>query len=154
MNDLNILKIIEKIFGLIKLMNVYLFYQTKTGEPPETKRAKIKMKYFIRYTETPKKDLQRGVSFHHNSEAGEYNEEFGYNVEKLNGLCAFTLESDNLEDAISEAAEFWFGGDYKSCGSLSYVILSGIENGTCEEGVTIIAKEILHTVKKEYFEEL
>jgi len=111
------------------------------------------MKYFIRYTETPNADSQRGVSFHHNSEGGEYNEEFGYNVEELNGLCAFALESDNLEDAIIEADEFWFGGDYKSSGSLSYVVLSGVENGTCEEGVTIIANEILYTVKKEYFEE-
>ena len=111
------------------------------------------MKYFIRYSETPNADLKRGVSFHHNSWKGVFNEEFGYKVEELNGLCAFNLDSDNLPDAIIEASEADFGGDYKSSGSLSYVILTGKENGLCEEGITILGADIVFTAKKDYYEE-
>ena len=106
---------------------------------------------YLRYTDTPKKDLERGVSFHHGE--GEYNEEFGYEVTELNGLCAFELESREIEEAIEEAKEFYFSGSYNTDEDSSYVIMKGDFSGHCEEGVLIKNAEILYTVKGTYFEE-
>ena len=128
------------------------------------------MAYFLRYTETPNADVERGYSYHW----GDFSEKeatieeaaaaYGcevddievvngvYNV-SLAGLCAFALEAGDLEDAIEEAQSHYFSDDYNANGSISYVIIKGSYIGECPEGDLIIAKEIVHTVKKENFAE-
>jgi len=49
--------------------------------------------YFLRFTNTPYEDLERGTSIHASDDG---------NHQILDGLCGYYLESDNLEDAIDE----------------------------------------------------
>lgn len=123
------------------------------------------MKYFLRYTATPNADIERGESYHvtglydkeefaqvAEQEGYEWNEFFGAYVEVLNGLCAFELDAEDLEEAIEEAETFK-KADYKTTPESSYIICTGVIVGDCPEGEVIRVKEVLHVVKGENFQE-
>lgn len=61
--------------------------------------------YFLRFTDNPQEDLERGTSIHASDDG---------NHQVLDGLCGYYLESDNLEDAIEEVInnewQFFFVG--------------------------------------------
>ena len=85
------------------------------------------MPYFLRFTNDPTGDLERGTSIHASDfasieEAESYypdknwvKTEAGIIGEVLNGLCGYMLESTNIDDAIKEARlnnyQFSFVGD-------------------------------------------
>lgn len=73
--------------------------------------------YFLRYTNTAKKDLERGTSINASDFCGSKKEAAqlfscnesmikivkGSYCQVLNGLCGYELESETLEEAIEEA---------------------------------------------------
>lgn len=99
------------------------------------------MTYFLRFTETPETDLKRSQSVHA-TDAGsiaEAVEWYGGDSEdyviidgclvcqRIDGLCGFELDSDELEDAISEAkAGEW--GIYET-EKLAWAIFEGDHTG-------------------------
>ena len=74
------------------------------------------MSYFLRYTDTAKKDLKRGTSINASDFSGSKEEAakmFGCDKENikiikgsycqvLDGLCGYLLDAETLEDAIEE----------------------------------------------------
>lgn len=115
------------------------------------------MSYFIRYTETPKADVERGHSFHRadfEMPGCEWCEEMQEWVQELDGLCVFELGATNKDEAIEEAKKFNGGGDYSSeRGSISWCVIEGNITGDCPEGVLIRPKAIVFVEQKKYFEE-
>lgn len=121
------------------------------------------MKLYLRYSENISKDLKNGHSFHYtgldkdytiqqvaeycNIDESEidYNEEARQYVQVLPGLCAFELESDNLEDAIEEAKNFRYNSAYNSEDMNFWHILSGEYCGDCPEGDCIDDAELLYS---------
>jgi len=68
----------------------------------------------------------------------------GVVLQKLNGLCAFELESENIEDAIEEVKDFKFNSVYNSKDmGQSAVIFTGIYNEENEEGVLFSPEKIV-----------
>lgn len=123
------------------------------------------MKYFLRYSDNPEIDLERNASLHlsdldaSNIDAESAANSFGCDVEdlievdglwcqKLEGLCAFELEAETLEEAIKEAEEFNFNGVYNSnvMGDLITIFTGEFEDYNLE-GVIFTAKEIVYTKK-------
>lgn len=107
------------------------------------------MAYFIRYTETPQEDLERGCSYHLAdvpAEGYEWNDYFRCYAQELEGLCAFELDAETEEEAIEEAEEFGFGAIFSSEMD-SYCVLQGQFIDTCPEGCVIRANKIIHTQK-------
>lgn len=114
------------------------------------------MRYYIRYTETPNADLERGVSYHLaevEAEGYEWNDYFNSYAQQLSGLCAFELEAETLEEAIEEAAAFKVNSNFNSQNGDSYCILSGVHVDDCPEGVVVRSDKIVYIVKGEYFAE-
>jgi hypothetical protein len=54
------------------------------------------MNYFLRFTDNPNSDLERGTSIHASDD--------GENT-ILDGLCGYLLEAESLEEAIEEAKD-------------------------------------------------
>lgn len=77
----------------------------------------------------------------------KYSKKIGQWIQELSGLCAFEMDSDNLEDAIEEAKEFSRGGDYKSSTMPHWHILEGVYAGDCPEGDCIIVTKVLYSNK-------
>lgn len=114
------------------------------------------MKYFIRFTDTPKFDLERGVSYHLSdveADGYEYNEHFGCYAQDLGGLCAYELEAETEEEAIEEASSFKQDIFDANDDLDSFVVLTGEYLDDCPEGVVIKAKDIVFTKKGIYFAE-
>lgn len=80
------------------------------------------MEYFLRFTETAKKDLNRGTSIHAtgydksmctkkeiselmNCEVSDIKVVGGLYVQVLNGLCGYLLQAETIEEAIEEVSE-------------------------------------------------
>lgn len=132
------------------------------------------MAYFLRFTETAKADLDRNSSFHASGisenditiedaasmfdcdedeiillDYGIYsnNKENGdlCYFQKLDGLCGFELEVDNLEDAIEEAEDFNFNSVYNTSNMVNFSIFEGDYAGDCPEGAVFNAENILYT---------
>lgn len=121
------------------------------------------MKLYLRYSEDIHKDIEKGHSFHYigldkdytveevasacniDESDIEYNEEAKQYVQVLSGLCAFEMESDNLEDAIEEAKEFTYNSVYNSQDMPFWHILSGDYCGDCPEGECIDNVELLYS---------
>lgn len=113
------------------------------------------MAYFLRYTETPNADMERGVSYHLSSverEGCEWNEYFKRYAEELPGLCAFPLEAETLEEAIEEAESREFDSIFNR-NEDSWCIIEGKYIGDCPEGDVIRAHKLLHIVKNKYYAE-
>lgn len=89
------------------------------------------MAYFLRYTENPEIDLKYNTSYHQN----DCNEDV-----KLDGLCAFELEAETLEEAIEEAKdhEFSYVYSFDTMGDIAH-IFEGEFVDYEEEGVLINA---------------
>ena len=130
--------------------------------------------FFLRYTNSPEEDLNRNASFHASgiskddstiesmSEAFDCDEEsivlldnglYANGIpdgdvcyfQKLDGLCGFQLESNNLDDAINEAHKFRFNGVYNSEDMNSVIVIfkgSFIESN--QEGCLFDAKKIVY----------
>lgn len=125
------------------------------------------MTLYLRYTKNLEKDIDKGCSYHYTgmskreietaSEVAEalnideneieYNEEAAQWVMPLPGLCAFEMDSDNLEDAIEEAKVFDRGGIYNSESMPFWHIVEGVWIDDCPEGEVIIVTKVLHTNK-------
>lgn len=123
------------------------------------------MTFYLRYSQNIEKDIQNEISFHYTGldknymktakEVAEtfnididsviFNEEARQWVQKLQGLCAFELEADNLEDAIEEAVEYEYNDIYNSESLKNWHILSGDYSGDCPERVCICNIELLHS---------
>ena len=129
--------------------------------------------YFLRYTRSPKKDLIKNISYHYSDykkgtldwlEEGESEKEFvaerfgcdvedikvdedGYYVQKLEGLCGFELEAEDLEEAIEEAEEFYFNSVYNSKDMTEWAIYEGKYLGDCIEGEAFDAYDIVYVNK-------
>lgn len=121
------------------------------------------MKLYIRYSDNIKKDIELGHSFHYTGldkdftvkevaeacnidENGiEYNVEAKQYVQILPGLCAFELESDNLEDAVEEAKGFKYNDVYNSRDMEFWHVLSGDYCDDCPEGCVIEDVELLYS---------
>jgi len=132
------------------------------------------MKYFLRYTENAKADLERNESYH----ASGLNEKdcsiedvasmFDCDVDEielldngiysngiengdmcffqvLSGLCGFELESKNLEAAIKEAENFRYNSVYNSEDMTNWSIFEGSYNDDCPEGCLFDATKIVYT---------
>ena len=120
------------------------------------------MKYYLRYSNTIDADIERGYSYNwgdideRTGSAEEAAEAYRCDIEDLEvvngiynqmlpGLCVFELEAETLEEAIEEAENANFGGDYHAGNGISYSILTGTYVGHCAEGGCIIVKEKLFT---------
>lgn len=126
--------------------------------------------YFLRYTATPELDMENEYSVHmtpfvvgqvffgdeEESEEARVAESIdcseddiiivnGQYAQRLEGLCAFELSADTLEEAIKEAKEHEFNGVYnfESMGDLA-VIFEGEYAGDCPEGELMTALKIAH----------
>ena len=115
------------------------------------------MAFFLRYTETPAADLERGVSYHLadvETLGYEWKDHFNAYAQELPGICAFKLNAETIEDAIQEAAGFKFNSNFFSPGGFdSYCIMTGKYIDDCPEGVIILPGKIVHIEKRSYFEE-
>lgn len=123
------------------------------------------MKLYLRYSNDIKADIERGASYHYTGldkdlsaeevaeacnidiDEIEYNEEARQWVQVLPGLCAFELESDNLEDAIEEASDFRANDVYNSASMQNWHIVEGRYVGDCPEGDCIEIINILYSNK-------
>lgn len=123
----------------------------------------MKIHYYLRYSNNIIKDVLLGHSFHYTGldkdfDVNEIAESLSVNVDNLvysfeakqyvqvlDGLCAFELLSDNLEDAILEASCFFYNDTYNSCHMHNWHILSGryVDDGL--EGVLIDPQDILYS---------
>lgn len=114
------------------------------------------MAYYIRFTDTPKADLERGVSYHLSDVPApecEWSDHFKCYAQPLSGLCAYELESETEEDAIEEAASFK-RDVFDSASDLdSYCVIKGVYVDDCPEGVVITAQRIVFIKKGRYFRE-
>ena len=124
------------------------------------------MAFFLRYTENIEADIDRGYSYHltglevnHYSvdQAAEYAGCDAEDIEvvngcysqKLDGLCAFELDVDNLDDAIKAAKNFSFSNSSYSSEENNWVIVKGVSIGRgCPEGETIVVQEVLYVNSK------
>lgn len=96
------------------------------------------MKYFVRFTNQPNRDLIRATSIHA-SDDGDH--------QVLDGLCGYLLESDNLEDAIEEVEEgrfqFYFVGR-----AVIYTGEVASEDHLVPDGDLFTPFQIVHKFKK------
>lgn len=103
------------------------------------------MTYYLRFTDTPHKDIKRGHSYHLSSEKASgfrFNKYFNCYAQKLSGLCAYEIEADDLQEAIEIAEAFRctvFSGERDS-----FCIMSGIYLDDCPEGAIIKPLTILY----------
>jgi hypothetical protein len=111
--------------------------------------------YFLRYTEQPKKDLERGTSVHpsdftNKKEAteaigGELVKVNGFWCQVIDGLCGFELESDNIEDAIEEVEDHRCGSyDFRSMGKMAVIFEGEITGEGVPDGCTFIPSKIAY----------
>lgn len=125
------------------------------------------MAFYLRYSENIEKDIENGHSYHYTgldksdfkrkSEVAEclniessnvaYNKKVGQWVEELEGLCAFELESDNLDEAIEEAKDFRYNEVYNSEAMPFWNILDANYVGECPEGDLISVNKLLFSNK-------
>jgi len=132
------------------------------------------MTYFLRFTQTANEDLERNASYHASGIPEEEMSiedmasmfdceeediillDYGIyfrNIEngnmcyfqRLNGLCGFELESENLEDAIKEAENFYFNSVYNTADMIDFSIFEGVYTDDCPEGIVFDAENILYT---------
>lgn len=115
------------------------------------------MGLYIRFTDTPKQDLQRNESYHLAGdicyEGCEWNDYLKCFAQPLGGLCAYALDAETIEDAIEEAATFKkdiFNAENDCDG---YCIMIGEYVGDCPEGDVISASEIVFIKKGDYYKE-
>ncbi|MGL5981369.1 MAG: hypothetical protein ACRCZY_10965 [Phocaeicola sp.] len=122
------------------------------------------MALYLRYTENIQADIERGTSLHLSDfnlkdfataeefassidvDADEvaYIEDFRRWAQVLNGLCAFCLEAETLEEAIEEAERFR-RDDYYTDEDSTYAIVDAKYVGDCPEGDLIDNIEVLYT---------
>lgn len=112
--------------------------------------------YFLRFTSTAEADLRRNVSYHstgirkEDATKKEVAEMLdcnvsaikvlkGYYVQELNGLCAFEVEADSIEEAEESVEQYQNRYQYGE----SWAIFSGVYRGDCPEGCTFLATKIL-----------
>lgn len=127
--------------------------------------AGMRKGFFLRYSNNIHKDIDRGVSYHYTgldkssfetaeevaeafnipAEGVVYNEDAGQWLQELPGLCAFELESNNIDDAIEEAKEFRYNNVYNSEDMQNWHILEGCYVGDCLEGDIILVEKILYS---------
>lgn len=114
------------------------------------------MAYFIRFTDTPKADLERGTSYHLaevEADGYEWNDHFNCYAQDLGGLCAYELEAETEEDAIEEAETFQQDIFDAQSELDSYCVIEGKYLEDCPEGVVIKAAKIIEVKKGKYFAE-
>ena len=116
------------------------------------------MAYFIKYTETPETDFLKGITQrlpYFEICPSEYNDYFKDNSTELPGLYAFKLNANCFEEAVKEAAHFYFNVTFNSEDEFdSYCVLEGKVIAQCLEGVLIKPARILHIEKRRFFAEI
>jgi hypothetical protein len=76
----------------------------------------------------------------------EYIEDMKCYAQSLGGLCAFELESDNLEDAIEEAKEINVGSySFESMKDIAY-IFEGQYHDSCPEGAVFNRGKLIQKI--------
>jgi len=121
------------------------------------------MKFYIRYSKRISEDLERGCSYHYtgmgkdfsiedvacgcgvNESELEYLEWCDQYAQVLNGICAFELEAENVEDAIEEAKEFRFNDVYNSKDMPFFNVLTGDYVDSNVEGCLIENAELVYS---------
>lgn len=118
------------------------------------------MNYFLRYTATPKEDLERGTSLHlcdgadQDENASFINDEIGWAV-VLDGLCAHTVDGDNEEDAIEDAIDtvLWARKNSGMSGNFpehdeyaAYLFEGEYSDEDCPDGVMFHPKRIITNI--------
>lgn len=98
-------------------------------------RNKLTDMYFLRFTENPEADLERGQSYHYDDDGNKY---------EVGGLCGFELEAETLEEAIEEVKEFsWnYVYNFKSMGDIA-CIFTGEDVDTVPDGDVFEAEELV-----------
>ena len=65
--------------------------------------------------------------------------------QKLDGLCGFELDSEDLDDAIEEAENFEYNYVYNSVTMQNWAIFEGQYIDDCPEGVCFFATKLAYT---------
>ena len=116
--------------------------------------------YFLRFTQNPEQDIERGTSAHYSDlKVNETDQEnaaslFGAEVEEiqdiegywchvLDGLCGFQLQADTLEAAIEEVKDFEHNSVYsmQTMGDIA-TIFSGVYSNEVPEGCVFYPKKL------------
>jgi len=129
------------------------------------------MAFFLRFTNNPILDLQRGSSYHFSSFSKGFHssdeekeikyvaEMFGCDsddieyidnkyVQALGGLCGFELDSEDLEDAIDEAKKINVGSySFEAMKDIAY-IFEGQYYDSCPEGAVFNRGKLIQKIKE------
>ena len=115
------------------------------------------MTYFLRFTETAEADMERNQSVHatdsasiaeavewHGGDTDDYVIiESGLVCQKIEGLCGFELDAENLEDAMAEIEN----GDWGiyDADNMSWAIFDGEDaDSDLPDGDTFVAISIIY----------
>jgi hypothetical protein len=104
--------------------------------------------YFLRFTNHPKKDIDRGYSVHdtglstieeavdtYGGDESDYVEFDGRVGQKIDGLAAYTIEATNIKDAYTEASEkIKADQQFKGSGISAYIFVGKETGGDVPEG--------------------
>lgn len=118
------------------------------------------MTFFLRYTATPEKDIERGTSLNlcdhaDESEDAVFIKELNSWAVILDGLCAHSVDAGNESDAIEETIEsvLWArkhsgaSGNYPEGDGYAAWLFEGEESdGDCDDGVLFIPKRLVANI--------